>query len=59
MTYLIIFLNLLGECNYSNNVIRGVFENSFLNEQSRYTILDNESKFTYNTILSSRIIIYK
>lgn len=53
------FLNLLGETSYDNNVIRGVFEKNFSDEQSRYTILSNENEFTYNTILSSRIIIYK
>lgn len=53
------FLNILGETSYKNNVIRGVLKEKFSEEESRYSILEDEIQFYYNTILGARTIIYK
>ena len=52
-------MNILGETSYGTNIIRGVIKEDFFEEESRYSILPEEFEFTNNTVLSTRIIIYK
>lgn len=53
------FLNILGEVYYDTNIIRGVVANNFSKEESRYNILKDQKEFVQNTIIGSRVIIYK
>ena len=46
------------EINYDTIVIRGVLEKNILDEESRYTVLENENSFADNKLVA-RIIIYR
>lgn len=59
LIYLTMFLNILGEVYYDTNIIRGVVANNFSKEESRYNILKDQKEFVQNTIIGSRVIIYK
>ena len=53
------YLNIHGEISYDTVVVRGVTEEDFSLENSRYAINKKDNMIDRELILSARIIIYK